>query len=520
MVDESTLRLSFLAASVFVAFLFASWYRRDPLLDAIPTVGFSDPILSYFSALRFILDGPLRLKYGYEKTGRGLFKTATLRRWMVLASSPELIEDVRKASDDVLSITASAIEFLQADYTLDLLDMNTDYHTDVIRAKLTRNIAATFKDVRDELIRSLDASIPVLGDDWVKVPVMETMQRVVSATTNRVFVGPPLCRNQEYLTLNLNYAVNVMKFAAIIGMFPRPLKPIVARMLSNLPSQIRQEMEFIRPMVEERFARMEEFGEDWDDKPVRRSTSLDVNVVINAEALQNDMLMWLMSESKGVERSLEGLARRMLVVNFAAIHSTSTTFTNVLYHLLSNPEYVEPLRQDVETAVAEEGWTKAGLDKMHKIDSFLRETQRMDSLDNLTMIRLALRPFTFSNGVTVPAGTLIAAPTGAINGDGEIFPNPEEFDGFRFTKPRGHDGNTVAGRQALYKTAEQLIFGYGRHACPGRFFAVNEVKALLAHVVVTYDVKFEEGKQAPSSFSIGSMRVPGKANAMFRKRQR
>ncbi len=50
-------------------------------------------------------------------------------------------------------------------------------------------------------------------------------------------------------------------------------------MLSNLPSQIRQEMEFIRPMVEERFARME-FGEDWDDKPVRRSTLLNVNVII------------------------------------------------------------------------------------------------------------------------------------------------------------------------------------------------------------------------------------------------
>ncbi|KAH8996773.1 cytochrome P450 [Lactarius akahatsu] len=543
MVDEidqtPSLRLSFIGASFFVAVLFASWYRRDPLvsptpscpslallidlgvsqLDAIPTVGFSDPILSYFSAFRFIFDGLSRLKYGYEKTRRGLFKTAAFRRWMVLASGPELIEDVRKAPDDVLSITASAIEFLQAEYTLDLLDITTDYHTDVIRAKLTRNIAATFKDVRDELIRSLDASIPVHDDDWVKVPVLETMQHVVSATTNRVFVGFPLCRNQDYLTLNLNYAVNVMKFATIIGMFPKPLKPIVARILSNLPSQIQQEMEFIRPLVEERFARMDEFGEDWDDKPVRRSTSLDVNVVINAEVLQNDMLMWLMSEAKGVERSLEGLARRMLAVNCAAIHTTSTTFTNVLYRLLSNPEYVEPLRHDVEIAIAEEGWTKAGLDKMHKIDSFLRETQRLDSLDSLTLLRLALRPFTFSNGVTVPAGTLIAAPTGAINRDGDIFPNPEEFDGFRFTKPRD-DGNAMAGRQALSMSPDNLAFGYGRHACPGRFFAVSEVKAFLAHVVVTYDVKFEEGKQAPLSLHIGSMRMPGKANAMFRKRQR
>ena len=41
-------------------------------------------------------------------------------------------------------------------------------------------------------------------------------------------------------------------------------------MLSNLPSQIQQEIEFIRPIVEERFAKMEEYGEDWDDKPVCR----------------------------------------------------------------------------------------------------------------------------------------------------------------------------------------------------------------------------------------------------------
>jgi hypothetical protein len=35
------------------------------------------------------------------------------------------------------------------------------------------------------------------------------------------------------------------------------------------------------------------------------------------------MLMWLMSEAKGAEKSLEGLARRLLIVNFSAIHSTA-----------------------------------------------------------------------------------------------------------------------------------------------------------------------------------------------------
>jgi hypothetical protein len=52
-----------------------------------------------------------------------------------------------------------------------------------------------------------------------------------------------------------------------------------------------------------------------------------------------------------------------------------------LYRLLANPEYIEPLRQEVDAVITEEGWTKAGIDKMHKIDSFLRETQRVDGLN-------------------------------------------------------------------------------------------------------------------------------------------
>jgi hypothetical protein len=57
---------------------------------------------------------------------------------------------------------------------------------------------------------------------------------------------------------------------------------------------------------------------------------------------------------------------------------TTQVLTQVLCRLVSNPEYIEPFRQEAEDAIAEEGWTKAGIDKMHKLDSFLRETQRID----------------------------------------------------------------------------------------------------------------------------------------------
>jgi len=46
-------------------------------------------------------------------------------------------------------------------------------------------------------------------------------------------------------------------------------------------------------------------------------------VIYRIMGAQNDMLMWLLYEAKGVEKSPEGLARRLLMVNLAAIHTTS-----------------------------------------------------------------------------------------------------------------------------------------------------------------------------------------------------
>ncbi|KAI0277140.1 cytochrome P450 [Russula aff. rugulosa BPL654] len=504
MPDDFTLKMSFLTVTALGAVsLFLSRYlRSDPTLNAIPTIGFSDHILSYFSALQFCFDGFRMLREGYEKTKPGLFKIANFRRWMVLATGSQLIDDIRKAPSDVLSISEPGKEIIQAKYTLDLLDEDDEYHTDIIRSQLTRNIANTFKDVREELIMAMDDLIPTREDEWIKVSIIDTLQRVICRATNRVFVGVPLCRDHDYQNLNLSFATKVMMFGTIISFFPKPLKPIVSRMLSNLPSQIRQEIEFIRPMVEERYAKMEEYGEDWDDMP-------------------NDMLMWLMSEAKGVERSIEGFARRLLVSNLAAIHSTSLTLTQALYRLLANPENIEPLRQEVDAVIREEGWTKAGVDKMHKIDSFLRETQRVDGVSLLPLTRLALRPFTFSNGVTIPAGTLVAIPGSAAHRDEANYHDPDTFDGLRFARLRESEGDMATNRyQAVSASSENLTFGLGRHTCPGRFFVVNEMKALLAYIVVTYDIKLEEGKEIPRGFCIASLKFPGNANVMFRSRQK
>ena len=46
------------------------------------------------------------------------------------------------------------------DYTLDMLNTDDLYHVDIIRTRLTRNIAVTFKEVREEVIHALKDLIP------------------------------------------------------------------------------------------------------------------------------------------------------------------------------------------------------------------------------------------------------------------------------------------------------------------------------------------------------------------------
>jgi cytochrome P450 len=54
---------------------------------------------------------------------------------------------------------------------------------------------------------------------------------------------------------------------------------------------------------------------------------------------------------------------------------------------------------------------------------------------------------------------------------------------------------------------------------PGRFFAVNEIKVLLARIITTYDIKTEEDKRVPSPRRTDTFHVVQNTNIFFRRRQ-
>jgi hypothetical protein len=62
-------------------------------------------------------------------------------------------------------------------------------------------------------------------------------------------------------------------------------------------------------------------------------------------------------------------------------------------------------------------------------------------------------------------------------------------------------------------------FSWRHYGSPGRYFAANEMKTMLAHILVTYDVKFEnEGVRPPNEYFATYVRPNTKAKVLFRKR--
>jgi len=206
-----------------------------------------------------------------------------------------------------------------------------------------------------------------------------------------------------------------------------------------------------------------------------------------------------------------------MTINFAAIHTSSLTFLHAFYYLAAFPEYMQPLRDEVEEIVRSEGWTKAGLDRMYKIDSFIKESQRLRPLSNLLLTRVVGNDYTFSDGTTVPGGTLVAVSSHKIHLNDKVYNDPTTFDGFRFSKMRLASSEKKVGM--VTPSQDHLPFGLGRHACPGRYFAACELKLMFAHIVTTYDVKLENEGIRPPDMWVMTTCVPNpNTNVLFRKR--
>jgi cytochrome P450 len=104
--------------------------------------------------------------------------------------------------------------------------------------------------------------------------------------------------------------------------------------------------------------------------------------------------------------------------------------------------------------------------------------------------------------------------------DPEITPNPKLFDPMRSYRKRHSSPEEEGKHLAGYPSMDNLSFGYGSQACPGRHIAVNVVKMVVSRLLVDYEFKFAEGKEKPRGVHLLEFIFPDPASKLMMRRRR
>lgn len=103
-------------------------------------------------------------------------------------------------------------------------------------------------------------------------------------------------------------------------------------------------------------------------------------------------------------------------------------------------------------------------------------------------------------------------------GGSEYYEDADKFNGYRFLELRDK-ADEARYAQLVSTSSKHIGFGHGQHACPGRFFAANEIKIALCHLLLKYDWKLPEGTN-PKPITYGTSFLPDPTAKLFLRRRK
>jgi len=302
----------------------------------------------------------------------------------------------------------------------------------------------------------------------------------------------------NYTTDTVVGSANLVKYSSWLRPLVARINPTMRRCRAHVPNALR----IIGPVIKSR---------------------VDSTISKPDAPKPNDFIQWQFDRSPSDKKfDLKYQSIGQLKIGFAGIHTTSQNLTHVFFDLAAHPEYTQPLREELKEVLADCGGvlTKQSITKLRKLDSFMKESQRVNPPSLLGLQRKIMSDIELSDGTILPAGSFSATNLWGTNFDTGIWgENAKEFDGWRFEKLRNLPGNDHK-YQYVTSDLDTQVFGLGTHACPGRFFASNAMKILLCRVILEYDMKLPDGTTRPDNNFVNFANLPPKtARILFRKRK-
>ncbi|KAF3062408.1 Ent-kaurene oxidase [Daldinia childiae] len=478
----------FLVYCVYDGWMARKSIRKNP---DIPFIG------SPFTAIpRFLLNLLFASKaadiveWGYQKFKGQAFQLIR-NDGQVLLLPLSVLEELSNLPASVASPNTALEHDLLGNYTGLSLILESRAHHSIVQRRVTPRLGLMTPRLEVEIHNACDESL-TKSHEWVEFQPYKTLSKVSARIAAQAIVTPEFAHDPKWLEVSVEYTENLFRTIVITRLFPSWMQSFVCR---HLPSfwagqrYMKEAKNLLGPRINELLHMSDEGA--WKPQP----NESDSNV-----------LNWLVDTVKGADRDADTIAHVEVLLALAAVHTTLLRMVNVLYDITASGLAME-LRSEIEEATSRSGtWDKSSYDSLHKLDSVLSESQRMSPPTTLGMKRIFQEDYTFKNGLHIPKGMYTAMPIYAIENDPAHTSNPETFDGLRNYRlmlehniSDGSDGDE--GRKFRFSTPRPTVlnFGYGRHACPGRYFASLVLKILFTRLLTEYEFEFLPGTGRPKN---------------------
>lgn len=313
-----------------------------------------------------------------------------------------------------------------------------------------------------------------------------------------VFMGEELSRDQEWIEASSDWIKLGFQLRDVMGQYPRFMRPYIHWFMPSC-WRLRKMLRRIRGALEPHLKRREE----------AKAAALREGKVLK----YNDCIEWFGQEyDEGYD-----VAVSQMTLSLVANHTTSDLILQTMLDLAVRPELLAPLREEVVRVLSESGLRKTSLYKLKLMDSVLKETQRLKPVMIATFRRLATADVRLSDGFLIKKGTRIVFENTHM-WDDKYYEKPLEYDAWRWFKMRDDPAKEHLAH-LVSTTANHMGFSHGQHSCPGRFFAANEIKIALCHLLLKYDWKLPEDSPELKPLIVGMGILPDpRARLLVRRR--
>jgi ent-kaurene oxidase len=350
---------------------------------------------------------------------------------------PALFEELKMLPENKISMKEDvSLQFLSR-YTL---IQSTEVALAAINQHLTRNIPKAIEFLNEEIPTMIASCLKSDGKDsktedgWTTVHLQRQLFQLIAVISGRVFVGAPLCYDERWIDLSVNFTLDGALGAAKLGRFAWWKRPVIQNSIPEISRQkkrLSRAREMLQPIIE-------------DSKAKIRSSRSNTQKEIEADDLITFLLLNVHKE--------EDVAQHLVSILFAAIHALTNAMIHALLDLASRPELIEELRNevyDVRARLSKDGdsmkfrsglrWDKKSLAELQKLDSFLKESQRFHPILIASGARRCQDDLRLSTGLLLPKGCHVKMNSLYSNLSSSSWTDPDQFDGLRFWKLRKSD---------------------------------------------------------------------------------